>query len=158
MPERDARERAADFDEVALGYSEELARAEAMRCLQCKNATCIEGCPVNIDIKSFIGHIIDGDYADGVAVLKERNALPAVCGRVCPQEEQCEIACVLAKKGEPVAIGRLERFLGDYDLACDSTSAAFPRSPRRAGFAARSWARAPRGSRARASWHASATR
>lgn len=119
MPERDARERAADFEEVGQGYTEEMARAEAMRCLQCRNATCIAGCPVNIDIKSFIGHIINGDYADGVAVLKERNALPAVCGRVCPQEEQCEIACILAKKGEPVAIGRLERWLGDYDLACE---------------------------------------
>ncbi|MDI6900981.1 MAG: NADPH-dependent glutamate synthase [Anaerosomatales bacterium] len=119
MPEREAAERARDFDEVALGYDEEQARAEAERCLQCKNPTCIAGCPVNIDIKSFIGHIIDGDYADGVAVLKERNALPAVCGRVCPQEEQCEVACVLARKGEPVAIGRLERFLGDHDLACE---------------------------------------
>jgi len=119
MPEREAAERARDFDEVALGYDEEQARAEAERCLQCKNPTCIAGCPVNIDIKSFIGHIIDGEYADGVAVLKERNALPAVCGRVCPQEEQCEAACVLARKGEPVAIGRLERFLGDHDLACE---------------------------------------
>ena len=119
MPERDAAERARDFDEVNLGYSEEQALAEAKRCLQCKNPTCIAGCPVNIDIKSFIGHMIDGEYADGVAVLKERNALPAVCGRVCPQEEQCEAACVLAKKGDPVAIGRLERWLGDFDLACE---------------------------------------
>lgn len=119
MPERAADARAKDFEEVTLGYSREEAVAEAMRCLQCKNPTCIEGCPVNIDIKSFIGRIIDGDWADGVAVLKERNALPAVCGRVCPQEEQCEASCVLARKGEPVAIGRLERFLGDFDLACD---------------------------------------
>jgi len=119
MPERDATERARDFDEVNLGYSEEQAKAEADRCLQCKNPTCIDGCPVNIDIKSFIRHIIDGEYSEGVDVLKQRNALPAVCGRVCPQEEQCEAACVLAKKGEPVAIGRLERWLGDFDLACD---------------------------------------
>ncbi len=119
MPERDALERARDFDEVSLGYSEEQAVAEANRCIQCKNPTCIEGCPVNIDIKSFIGRIIDGEYAEGVSVLKERNALPAVCGRVCPQEEQCEASCVLARKGEPVAIGRLERWLGDFDLACD---------------------------------------
>ncbi len=119
MPERNATERAQGFDEVGLGYSEAEAHAEAMRCLQCKNATCIGGCPVNIDIKSFIGHIIDGDYDDGIRVLKERNALPAVCGRVCPQEEQCEASCVLAKKGDPVAIGRLERWLGDRDLACD---------------------------------------
>lgn len=119
MPERDAAERARDFDEVSLGYTEEMARAEAERCLQCKVPTCIEGCPVNIDIKSFIGRMIDGDYAGGVAVLKERNALPAVCGRVCPQEEQCEARCVLGKKGEPVAIGRLERWLGDFDLSCE---------------------------------------
>ncbi len=90
MPERDAHERAHTFDEVTLGYSDEQALGEAMRCLQCKNATCIDGCPVNIDIKSFIGHIIEGDMKAGVEVLKSRNALPAVCGRVCPQEEQCE--------------------------------------------------------------------
>lgn len=119
MPEQAPAARAQNFEEVALGYSEADALAEANRCLQCKNATCIDGCPVNIDIRSFIGHIIDGEYADGVAVLKERNALPAVCGRVCPQEEQCEASCVLAKRGEPVAIGRLERWLGDFDLACD---------------------------------------
>ncbi len=119
MPERPAEERAKDFDEVALGYTEDQARAEAERCLQCKNPTCIDGCPVNIDIKAFIAAIIDGDYAEGVRVLKERNALPSACGRVCPQEDQCEVVCVLARKQEPVAIGRLERFLGDYDLACD---------------------------------------
>jgi len=134
MPERDAAERAADFDEVALGYTEEQARAEAARCLQCKNPTCIEGCPVNIDIKSFIARIIDGEYADGVAVLKERNALPAVCGRVCPQEEQCEIACVLSRKGEPVAIGRLERWLGDFDLACDMEHRCVPEVAGPTGF------------------------
>lgn len=117
MPERDALQRAQDFIEVGLGYPEELARAEAERCLQCANPTCIEGCPVNIDIKRFIAGILEGDYAAGVRALKERNALPAVCGRVCPQEEQCEKACVLARKGEPVAIGRLERFLGDWELA-----------------------------------------
>jgi glutamate synthase (NADPH/NADH) small chain len=119
MPERSAEERAKDFEEVSLGYSADEALAEAQRCLQCKNPTCIAGCPVNIDIKSFIGHIIDGELAEGASVLKERNPLPAVCGRVCPQEEQCEIACVLARKGEPVAIGRLERYLGDFDLACE---------------------------------------
>ena len=117
MPERDARERAGDFREVGLGYTEEMARAEAERCLQCRNPTCIAGCPVNIDIKSFIGSVQKGEWADGVEVLKERNPLPAVCGRVCPQEEQCEAACVLAKKGEPVAIGRIERFLGDLELS-----------------------------------------
>ena len=112
MSERDAAERAGSFEEVAFGYSSDEALAEANRCLQCKNPTCEQGCPVNIRIKDFIGAIIDGDLPRGVDALKERNALPAVCGRVCPQEEQCEAACVLAKKGEPVAIGRLERYLG----------------------------------------------
>lgn len=118
MPERPAAERATDFEEVGLGYTEQEARGEADRCLQCARPTCVEGCPVNVDIKSFIGHILDGTYEEGIAVIKERNSLPAVCGRVCPQEEQCEQACVLAKKGEPVAIGRLERWLGDRDLSC----------------------------------------
>ncbi len=126
MPERSAIERARDFDEVTLGYTEEMARAEAERCLQCKVPTCIEGCPVNIDIKSFIGHMIEGDYTNAVSVLKERNALPAVCGRVCPQEEQCESRCVLAKKGESVAIGRLERWLGDFDLTCELEHRCIP--------------------------------
>ncbi len=126
MPERPAAERAQDFAEVPIGYTEEMAHAEAMRCIQCKNPTCIEGCPVNIDIKSFIAHMIDRDYPAAVAVLKERNALPAICGRVCPQEEQCEIVCVLARKGEPVAIGRLERWLGDYDLACELEGRCVP--------------------------------
>jgi glutamate synthase (NADPH/NADH) small chain len=119
MPERPADERRSVFEEVAFGYSAHDAKAEADRCLQCKNPTCEAGCPVNIRIKDFIGAIIEGDYPAGVEALKERNALPAVCGRVCPQEEQCEAQCVLGKKGEPVAIGRLERFLGDYDLTCD---------------------------------------
>jgi glutamate synthase (NADPH/NADH) small chain len=119
MRERDAKQRASSFEEVNLGYSDDEALAEAMRCLQCANPTCIEGCPVSIDIKSFIAGIIEGDTKRGVEVLKARNALPAACGRVCPQEEQCEAACVLAKKGDPVAIGRLERYLGDLDLACD---------------------------------------
>jgi glutamate synthase (NADPH/NADH) small chain len=119
MRERDAKQRARSFEEVNLGYSDEEALAEATRCLQCANPTCIAGCPVGIDIKAFIAGIIDGDTKRGIEVLKARNALPAACGRVCPQEEQCEIACVLAKKGDPVAIGRLERYLGDLDLACD---------------------------------------
>jgi glutamate synthase (NADPH) small chain len=126
MPERPPAERRMSFDEVCYGYTAEMALAEAERCLQCKNPTCQQGCPVNIDIKSFIGAIIEGDLPRGVAVLKERNALPAVCGRVCPQEEQCEAACVLAKKGDPVAIGRLERFLGDTDLACEIDGRCVP--------------------------------
>jgi glutamate synthase (NADPH) small chain len=119
MPTVPASERVEGFGEVTYGYDEALARAEAERCLQCADPTCQNGCPVNIDIRGFVGSIIEGDYPRGVRVLKERNALPAVCGRVCPQEEQCEASCVLAKRGEAVAIGRLERFLGDFDLACD---------------------------------------
>ena len=134
MPERPAAERRETFDEVGYGYSAEQARGEAMRCLQCPNPTCQQGCPVNIDIKSFVGAIIDDDLPRGVAVLKERNALPAVCGRVCPQEEQCEASCVLAKKGEPVAIGRLERFLGDTDLACEIERRCVPEVAAPSGF------------------------
>lgn len=134
MPERDAAARARDFDEVSLGYSEEQARAEAARCLQCARPTCQDGCPVNIDIKSFIGRIIEGEYHEGVAVLKERNALPAVCGRVCPQEEQCEASCVLAKKGDSVAIGRLERWLGDFDLVCELEHRCVPEVGDDSGF------------------------
>ena len=122
------------FEEVGYGYTPEMALAEAERCLQCRNPTCQEGCPVNIDIKSFIAAIIEGDLPAGVAVLKERNALPAVCGRVCPQEEQCEAACVLAKKGDPVAIGRLERFLGDTDLACELEHRCVPEVAAPSGF------------------------
>jgi glutamate synthase (NADPH/NADH) small chain len=126
MPEQDPAERRGNFDEVALGYSPEEAVAEAERCLQCKNPTCIEGCPVNIDIKSFLARVIDGDFHAGVEVIKEKNVLPSVCGRVCPQEDQCEVACVLSKKYEPVAIGRIERFLGDFDLACDIEARCHP--------------------------------
>jgi len=134
MPERPAAERRMSFDEVGFGYTPEMAVAEANRCLQCKNPTCQDGCPVNIDIRGFIRAIIDGDLRDGVAILKERNALPAVCGRVCPQEEQCEASCVLAKKGEPVAIGRLERFLGDVDLTCEIEHRCVPEVAVPSGF------------------------
>ncbi len=119
MSERDAAERAGDFDEVGLGYSADEALAEASRCLQCKDPTCQQGCPVSIDIRGFVREIIDGNTSEAISIIKERNALPSVCGRVCPQEEQCEAKCVLAKKGNPVAIGRLERYLGDLDLACE---------------------------------------
>lgn len=113
MPEQPAAERAENFEEVALGYSPELARQEAMRCLQCKRPLCREGCPVEIDIKGFIACLQNEDLDGAYAVIRDTNALPAVCGRVCPQESQCEGACVLAAKGEPVAIGRLERFVAD---------------------------------------------
>jgi glutamate synthase (NADPH/NADH) small chain len=136
MSEAAAPKRAQGFGEVSLGYSEEQARAEADRCLQCPNPTCQDGCPVNIDIRGFIGGIIDQDYDRGIAILKDRNALPAVCGRVCPQEEQCEAHCVLARKGEAVAIGRLERFLGDRDLACDLEHRCIPEVGPATGFRA----------------------
>ncbi|MEA3241738.1 MAG: NADPH-dependent glutamate synthase [Pseudomonadota bacterium] len=115
MPEQEALVRARNFDEVPYGYSEETAMLEASRCLQCKKPKCIEGCPVNVKIPEFIALIAEGDFIAAARKLKETNALPAVCGRVCPQESQCEAKCVVGKKGEPVAIGRLERFAADYE-------------------------------------------
>ncbi len=115
MPKQEPFERIRNFDEVALGYSEALAREEAGRCLNCKKPLCREGCPVGVRIPEFIHCIVEGDFAAGIKKIKETNALPAVCGRVCPQEEQCERRCVLGKKGDPVAIGRLERFLADFE-------------------------------------------
>ncbi|MGC8719052.1 MAG: NADPH-dependent glutamate synthase [Thermodesulforhabdaceae bacterium] len=116
MPAQDPVARRRNFDEVALGYTEELALTEANRCLQCKNAPCVEGCPVGVLIPQFIKALREGDMEGAVRAMKEKNSLPAVCGRVCPQEVQCEAKCVRGKKGEPVAIGRLERFVGDYEL------------------------------------------
>ncbi len=115
MPEQDPKKRIKNFDEVPLGYGKEAAIAEAKRCLQCKNKPCIEGCPVEIDIPDFIQHIADGDFDKAVEILKSKTSLPAVCGRVCPYENQCEGKCTLLKLGEPVGIGRLERFLADYE-------------------------------------------
>ncbi|HDJ29017.1 MAG TPA: NADPH-dependent glutamate synthase [Proteobacteria bacterium] len=115
MPEQEALVRARNFDEVPFGYSPETAMLEASRCLQCKKPKCIEGCPVNVKIPEFIALIAEGDFSGAARKLKETNALPAVCGRVCPQESQCEAKCVVGKKGEPVAIGRLERFAADYE-------------------------------------------
>jgi glutamate synthase (NADPH/NADH) small chain len=117
MPEQEAKVRARNFDEVPFGYSPETAVDEAGRCLRCKKPKCVEGCPVNVKIPEFVGLIADGDFLAAAHKLKETNALPAVCGRVCPQESQCEARCVLGKKGEPVAIGRLERFAADYERA-----------------------------------------
>ncbi len=114
MPEQPAKERVKNFKEVPYGYSKETAIEEAKRCLQCKNKPCIEGCPVEIDIPDFIKQIAEGDFDKAVEVLKTKTSLPAVCGRVCPYESQCEGECTLLKIGEPVAIGRLERFLADY--------------------------------------------
>ena len=115
MPEQDPKFRAKNFKEVPFGYSPELAQLEASRCLQCKKPKCIEGCPVEIDIPAFIKLIADGDYVGAARKLKERNSLPAVCGRVCPQEDQCEKVCIVGKKDDPVAIGRLERFAADWE-------------------------------------------
>ncbi|HPI13240.1 MAG TPA: NADPH-dependent glutamate synthase [Spirochaetota bacterium] len=115
MPEQAPAERVRNFKEVPLGYSDETARLEASRCLQCKRPTCVDGCPVRIDIPGFIRAIGDGEFLESIRVIKLTNSLPAVCGRVCPQEEQCEKLCVLAKKGESVAIGKLERFAADYE-------------------------------------------
>ncbi|MCL2491792.1 MAG: NADPH-dependent glutamate synthase [Coriobacteriia bacterium] len=117
MPERDAKERARSFEEVTLGYDDQTALAEANRCMQCKRPPCEKGCPVSVRIRDFIGQIVAGDLDESVRLLKERNALPAVCGRVCPQESQCEAKCVMGHKYEPVAIGRLERYVADWDRA-----------------------------------------
>jgi glutamate synthase (NADPH/NADH) small chain len=115
MPEQDPAERIHNFQEVPLGYSPEAAEEEAARCLQCKKPKCLQGCPVNVDIPGFIQLIVDGKYVEAARKIKQTNCLPAVCGRVCPQEEQCEGLCVLGVKGEPVAVGRLERFVADYE-------------------------------------------
>ena len=117
MPRQDPEVRRRNFDEVALGYTEEQAIAEANRCLQCKKPICIDGCPVEVRIPEFILRLREGDMWGAVEALKDRNNLPAICGRVCPQETQCEIKCVLGKKFEPVAIGRLERFVADWEIS-----------------------------------------
>ncbi|MFO7447555.1 MAG: NADPH-dependent glutamate synthase [Ignavibacteriaceae bacterium] len=115
MPEQDKKIRSRNFTEVNLGYTEELAKLEALRCLQCPKPTCIEGCPVGVKINDFISLVAEGKYLDAAAKIKEDNMLPAICGRVCPQEEQCEAKCVIGKKGEAVSIGRLERFVADFE-------------------------------------------
>ena len=115
MIEQDPLERAANFLEVNEGYTAEMAKQEALRCIQCPKPTCVDGCPVNIQIKDFVAYIAEGDFLGAVKQIKEDNALPAICGRVCPQEEQCEQVCIVGKRGEPVAIGNLERFVADYE-------------------------------------------
>ena len=122
MPEQDPLERAKNFLEVPLGYTPELAIEEAERCIQCKNPKCIEGCPVNVKIPQFIFHVAMGNFQLAAQTLKETNALPAVCGRVCPQEEQCEAVCTIGAKVEPVAIGRIERFVADWERASGKIS------------------------------------
>ncbi len=117
MPAQDPEIRNKNFSEVALGYSEEMALIEASRCLICKNPQCVKGCPVEVNIPGFIQKLRDKDMDGAVKELKNKNNLPAVCGRVCPQETQCEAKCIKGIKGEPVAIGRLERYVADWDLA-----------------------------------------
>ena len=117
MPEQDAVLRASNFDEVALGYTAEMAIDEAKRCLNCKNPLCRQGCPVSVRIPEFIAKVAEGDFDAAYEIITSTNSLPAVCGRVCPQEKQCESKCVRGITGESVAIGRLERFVADYHMA-----------------------------------------
>lgn len=132
MPHQKAAVRITNFDEVALGYSEEQAVGEAKRCLNCKKQPCVSGCPVEVHIPEFVHLVSEGKFDEAVAEIKKTNALPAICGRVCPQEEQCEQMCVLGKKGQPVAVGRLERFVADWEAAhkglgvCDVTETPPP--------------------------------
>jgi len=126
MPKQAPEVRAKNFNEVALGYTAEQAVAEATRCIQCPKPSCIKGCPVSIDIPGFILAVRDGDMPQAVRVLKDKNSLPGICGRVCPQETQCEETCVIAKRGAPVAIGRLERYVADWERANQGALAAAP--------------------------------
>ena len=116
MPRQDPQERIHNFYEVALGYGQEQARAESERCLRCKKSPCVAGCPVEIDIPAFVDLVREGNFAGAIQKIREKNSLPAICGRVCPQEDQCEKVCVLGMKGDPVAVGRLERFVADYEM------------------------------------------
>ena len=128
MPTQDPVIRAANFDEVALGYSEETAIDEALRCLNCKNAPCVAGCPVNIHIPEFIAKVKEGDFEGAYQVIYQSSSLPAVCGRVCPQEKQCEQRCIRGIKGESVGIGRLERFVADWHNAHSTENLKKPES------------------------------
>jgi len=131
MPEQDPSERVKNFYEVPLGYTPEQAMIEARRCIQCKKPLCVGGCPVNIDIPWFIRLVGEGKFVEAARKVKETNGLPAVCGRVCPQEDQCEKVCVVGKKNEPVSIGRLERFVADYER--EHGEVAIPEIPRSTG-------------------------
>jgi glutamate synthase (NADPH/NADH) small chain len=131
MREQPPAERIRNYEEVPFGYSPEEAILEAQRCIMCKKPKCIAGCPVEIDIPGFIQHIVEGDFKAGINLIKEKNILPAICGRVCPQEEQCEKVCILGVKNEPVAIGRLERFLADWEA--EQGEADLPKKPKPTG-------------------------
>jgi glutamate synthase (NADPH/NADH) small chain len=115
MSKQDPKERGHNFNEVALGYTEEQAVAEAERCLQCAKAPCVEGCPVEVDIPSFIQLVRERKFDEAIRKVKEKNSLPAICGRVCPQEKQCQASCTMGKVGDPISIGRLERFVSDWE-------------------------------------------
>ena len=128
MPSQDPQVRNKNFLEVALGYTEEQALDEAARCLNCKNHPCVDGCPVNVRIPEFIQKIVEKDYEGAYQVIHQTSSLPAVCGRVCPQESQCEMHCVRGKKGDPVGIGRLERFVADWHNAHSTETPAKPAS------------------------------
>ena len=128
MPTQDAGIRSTNFNEVALGYSEETAINEALRCLECKNMPCVSGCPVNIHIPEFIAKIKEGDFEAAYQVIAKSSSLPAVCGRVCPQETQCEAKCVRGIKGESVGIGRLERFVADWHNTHNTDAVVKPES------------------------------
>lgn len=119
--EQDPEKRATNFEEVCLGYNLDEATLEASRCLNCPHPRCVSGCPVNLQIPAFIKSVREGDLAGAARVIAMDSSLPSVCGRVCPQETQCEGACVLGIKGEPVAIGKLERFVGDWAIANAAT-------------------------------------
>ena len=133
MPRQDPKKRGKNFNEVALGYSLEQAKEEASRCIQCKKLNCVAGCPVEVDIPDFIQAIRDGDMPAAVRILKSKNALPGICGRVCPQETQCEATCSLAKKEAPIAIGRLERFVADWERANMPAKDSTPPRPKPTG-------------------------
>jgi glutamate synthase (NADPH) small chain len=115
VPRQNPKERINNFKEVVLGYSEEQALAEASRCLTCPNPQCVGGCPVGVDIPAFIKSIKERKYQEAISKIKEKNSLPAICGRVCPQEEQCQKYCIMGRKGQSVSIGRLERFVADLE-------------------------------------------
>jgi len=127
MKHQPAQERIRNFFEVALGFDEEAAREEAVRCLQCKDKPCVKGCPVEIDIPAFIKLIKEGKPGEALKKIKEKNFLPAVCGRVCPQEDQCEAVCVLNKKKIPINIGALERYAADHGKNVSHQSSAVSR-------------------------------
>ena len=143
MPEQEPAVRAKNFEEVPFGLSAEAAQQEAQRCLQCKKPACVQGCPVEVDIPGFIRLVKEGDFTGAIAKVWEKNSLPAVCGRVCPQELQCEGNCIVGKKDQPVAIGNLERFAADYER--NSGNISVPELHRRNGIKVASIGSGPAG-------------